>query len=426
MEPTQARMGLGACNAVSTGADAGLESNFEEGSGRTHARSTLANHEDFLPITSLDPSCRVLHVGKFYPPHMGGIETHLQSLCTELQTAVDLRVIVSSDDGRASEERHEGFPIYRVPTRLHVASTPLCPGMIAKIRACDSDIIHLHLPNPMAVLAYLASGHRGRLVVTYHSDMVRQRILATLFEPFLHAALRRSSAIIATSPNYVQTSPILAPYRDRCHVIPLGVRIQDFDRCDPSLAESVRAKYGDRLVVSVGRLVYYKGFEYLIQAMPQVRGTLLLVGEGPLRTDLQALAAKLGVASRVHFLGKIDHQTLVSCYHASQVFVFASIARSEAFGIAQVEAMAAGMPVVNTQLDSGVPFVSQHERTGLTVPPRDPEGLAIAINRLLGDERLRSSFAEAASLRAHQEFSVETMAARTLELYSTVMAGRAA
>ena len=364
---------------------------------------------------------KVLHVGKFYPPHMGGMETHLQALCGQLRKSVDLRVIVSSDDRSEAEETLSGVRVNRVPTRLMLASTPLCPGMISKLRASQSDIVHLHFPNPMAVLAYLASGHEGRLVVTYHSDMVRQKFLGPMFEPLLHLALRRSAAIIVTSPNYLNTSSILARHRDRCEVIPLGIPLEEFERDKGKSVTAVREQYGDRLIVSVGRLVYYKGFEYLIRAMTGVQGKLLIVGEGPLRLKLSALAAELKIADRVVFMGKIDHQLLVSCYHAAKVFAMPSILRSEAFGLVQVEAMAAGLPVVNTQLDSGVPYVSLHQQTGLTVPPRDPDALAAAINQLLDDGNLRESFGRAARLRAEQEFSVEVMADRTLSLYDKVM-----
>jgi rhamnosyl/mannosyltransferase len=155
--------------------------------------------------------------------------------------------------------------------------------------------------------------------------------------------------------------------------------------------------------------------------MTHVRGNLLIIGEGPLRGALSALARELGVADRVHFMGKISHELLVACYHAAKVFVLASILRSEAFGIAQVEAMAAGLPVVNTQLDTGVPFVSIHEQTGLTVPPADPDALAEAVNRLLDNPDLRASLGVAAALRAHQEFSLDAMTARTMSLYQHVM-----
>jgi glycosyltransferase involved in cell wall biosynthesis len=366
---------------------------------------------------------KVLHVGKFYPPHMGGIETHLQALCGELRGSVDLRVIVASDDDRPVEETIEGVRVSRVPTWLTVASTPLCPAMVRGIGRSGADIVHIHLPNPTAVLAYLASGHRGRLVVTYHSDTVRQKVLGPLFAPFLHQALRRASAIIATSPDYRRTSSVLSHHLERCHVIPYGIAVEQFERPDPAAVAEVRERYGERLILSVGRLVYYKGFEYLIRAMQQVRGRLIIIGDGPLRQKLQQLVADLGLGDKVVLAGEIQNAQVTAYYHAADLFALASIARSEAFGIVQIEAMAAGIPVVNTALDSGVPFVSLHDKTGLTVPPENPDALAAALNRLLDDQKLRQSLGRAASLRARQEFSLEKMTSSTLALYETVAAG---
>ena len=173
-------------------------------------------------------------------------------------------------------------------------------------------------------------------------------------------------------------------------------------------------------MISVGRLVYYKGFDVLIRAMASVRGKLVIVGDGPLRGELQGLAAQLGVTDKVVFAGEINNAGVMPYYHAADLFALASVARSEAFGIVQIEAMAAGLPVVNTSLDSGVPFVSLDGQTGLTVPPENPTALAGAINRLLDDDGLRQSLGQAGVRRARQEFSLDTMLRRTLELYQTV------
>ncbi len=384
----------------------------------------LESSSDRSPASPSAPAgLRVLQVGKYYPPHMGGIETHLRALSGELRKSVDLRVIVASDGREQVDQMQDGVSISRIPTRLTLASTPLCPGMISAIRRSTADIIHIHWPNPTAVLAYLASGHSGRLVVTYHSDTVRQKILGALFEPYLHRTLLRSSAIIATSPEYRATSPILARYLDRCHVIPYGIELEQFERCDAAAVAEVRERYGDRLVLAVGRLVYYKGFEQLIRAMQHIRGKLIIIGDGPLRGKLQDLAAAPELKGKVVFAGEIQNQHVTPYYHAAQVFALPSVARSEAFGIVQIEAMAAGLPVVNTQLDSGVPFVSLHDQTGLTVPPANPEALAGAINRLLDDVNLRQSLGRNAILRARQEFSLDVMVSRTLALYQHV-AGR--
>jgi rhamnosyl/mannosyltransferase len=241
-----------------------------------------------------------------------------------------------------------------------------------------------------------------------------------LFAPYLQAALRRSSAIITSSADYQRSSDPLSDHLDRCHVIPYGIDLTQFEYADPVAVREIRRQHGERLVLSVGRLVYYKGFEYLIRAMTRVDGTLLIVGEGPLRGDLEQLTRELGVTAKVKFLGGVPD--VIPYYHASDLFALASIARSEAFGIVQIEAMAAGLPVVNTKLDSGVPFVSVHGQTGFTVPPRDPVALAEAINRLLDDSELRQAYGRAARIRAEQEFSLDTMVHRTLSLYKSVVA----
>lgn len=360
-------------------------------------------------------------MGKYYPPYMGGIETHLQALSRELAKAVDLRVIVSNNQSRTAREVPDGVNLLRVATPMTLFSTPLCPAMVSAIRNASAEVIHIHLPNPTAVMAYLASGHRGKAIFTYHSDTVKQKVLGLLFQPLLDAALRRASAVIATSPNYLATSPVLATVRDRCHVIPYGIDLTQFEHSDPAVVGQIRRQYGERLVISVGRLVYYKGFEYLIRAMKQVNGKLLIVGDGPLRADLERLASELGIAEKIGFLGEVQNERVIPYYHAAQIFALASVARSEAFGIVQIEAMASGLPVVNTALDSGVPFVSLDGQTGLTVPPADPDAMAAALNRLLDDADLRRAFGSAGIRRAQQEFSLDTMVGRTLELYRSVM-----
>jgi glycosyltransferase involved in cell wall biosynthesis len=383
--------------------------------------SHLANPESTAipPPDATTRRLKVLQVGKFYPPHMGGIETHLQALCGELCKLADVRVTVASDNRTGSEELLDGVRVTRVPTQFTLAAAPICAGMVANIRDSGADIVHIHLPNPTAVLAYLASKHRGHLIASYHSDTVRQRFLGAAFEPFLHAALRRSSAIVAASAEYQRTSPVLARYQDRCHVIPYGIAVDQFQNFDPAAVARIRKQYGERLVLAVGRLVYYKGFEYLVRAMTQVNGNLLIVGDGPLRGKLGDLTTQLGLGDKVHFAGNVPGD-LTPYYHAADLFALPSVARSEAFGIVQIEAMAAGKPVVNTQLASGVPYVSLDQLTGLTVPPADPNALAAALNRLLDHADLRQSLGQAARSRARQEFSLETMTSRMMALYEKV------
>jgi glycosyltransferase involved in cell wall biosynthesis len=358
---------------------------------------------------------RVLHIGKYYPPYRGGMESHLESLSNELNRLVDLEVIVANTSWRTVNEIVDGIKVTRVGKLFDLQSAPICPDLVRKIRASKSDIIHIHWPNPSAVLAYLASGHRGRLVITYHSDVVRQRTLAAAFTPLLRAVLKRAAAIIVSSPNYIDGSYVLPEFRDRCRVIPFGVSGDYFDQFDPQAVKRIRAEYGPRIVLGVGRMVYYKGFEHLVRAMTEVDGHLLLIGRGPLREPLTQLAEAIGVTENVTFLSEVND--IRPYYQAADVFALSSVMRSEAFGIVQLEAMACGKPIVNTQLDSGVTFVSPHGVSGLTVPPADAAALGASINELLDNPEWRAQLGAGARARVAQDFTVEKMVQSTFELY---------
>jgi glycosyltransferase involved in cell wall biosynthesis len=368
-------------------------------------------------MTAVRP--RVLHVGKFYPPYKGGMETHLETLCLGLRPHVDLRVVVANTERRRLDEVIDQIPVTRLGTLVNLGAAPYTPGLGRFIRREDADIVHLHFPHPTAILAYLRSGHQGRLIVTYHSDIVRQRVLGLAFRPILHRALSRASAIICTSPDYVASSPVLTAHRERCHVLPFGIATDRFARVDDEEVRRIRGRHGDRLVLAVGRLVSYKGFEYLIRAMAEIRGRLVLVGDGPLRGALEQLAREIGVAERVAFLKRVDDVN--PYYHAADVFALPSVARSEAFGLVQLEAMAAGIPVVNTKLASGVPYVSPHGVTGFTVPPGDPGAMARAITRLLDDPSLRRQLGSTGRTRARETFGVHAMVQQTLAVYHAAL-----
>jgi rhamnosyl/mannosyltransferase len=363
----------------------------------------------------------VLHVGKFYPPHMGGMETHLQALCGELNKSITVRVIAANDSRHHREDVIDGVRVTRLAQLFSVGSAQVCSGMARSISEARADIVHIHLPNPIALLAYLISGHQGRLVLSWHSDIVRQRILGRALVPIERRSLARAAACIATSPNYVESSPMLREHRSLCRVIPYGIPLEPFSHYDQTAVARIRERYGPRMILAVGRLIYYKGFEYLVRAMAHVGGRLVIVGDGPLREMLENEARTLGVRNRIFFAGEIQNHTLAPYYQAAEVFVLPSVARSEAFGIVQLEAMACGTPVVNTHIESGVPFVSLDGVTGITVPPRSPEQLAAAINRLLDDPHLRARYSAAALHRARGEFSVEKMTKRTLEVYYEVL-----
>ena len=360
------------------------------------------------------------HIGKFYPPHMGGIETHLQTLSNELRRSLMVNVIVANKARERRQEIVDGVAVTRLANLATVRSMPLCPHLATAIRSVRSDIVHLHLPNPAALIAYLMSGRRGPLVLTWHSDILRQKLLSRVLMPLHRWFVRNATQCIATSPDYIGSSPVLSVSRPHCRVIPYGIPLERFAAPHNEAAE-LRRRFGPRIVLAVGRLIYYKGFEYLMRAMAHINGKLVLIGDGPLRRSLERDVCEAGIGERVFFAGEIDNCKLAPYYHAAEVFVLPSVARTEAFGIVQLEAMACGKPVVNTRLATGVPFVSVDGLTGITVPPCDPASLAQAITRLLNDAELRACYGAAAIRRVRSEFTAERMAARTLALYREIV-----
>jgi glycosyltransferase involved in cell wall biosynthesis len=362
----------------------------------------------------------VLHIGKFYPPHSGGIETYVQDLATRQAKQFQVNVIVANEGAAKSQSIDNGVIVTRIPRLATVASMPICPTLIHAIRRCPADIVHIHTPNPAAALAFLLSGHRGKLVITHHSDTLGRKFLRKISDPFVLRAMQKAEAIIVTSHRYLDSSDELACFRDKCHVIPLGIDLSRFAVRYENKIREIKAKFGDRIVLAVGRLVSYKGFDYLIDAMARVRGFLIVLGDGPEMERLQHLAVEKNVSNRV-IIQRVNRTDIPSFYHASDVFALPSISRQESFGIVQLEAMAAGLPVVNTMIDSGAPEVSIDGQTGITVPAKDSVVLAKAIESLLDDAKMRHQFGVAARIRVNEKFTADRMAKDSIALYREVL-----
>jgi glycosyltransferase involved in cell wall biosynthesis len=361
----------------------------------------------------------ILHVGKYYPPHVGGMETHVRDLVSHQSAQMRVEVVVAGDGPVTKAELLDGARVTRVAAFGTVASQPICPSLPWNLSGRDEQIVHMQMPNPWAALSFLMSRHKGTLVITHQSDTLGRPILNRMTRPFVRRAMNRARAIIVTSTGYLESSEELTDFRGKCHVVPLGIEIRAYESDTLEQARDIRAKYGNRLILAVGRLVPYKGFEFLIRAMADIDATLVLIGRGRLEHELKMLIESMGLQSKIHLLGQV--KDVAPYYKAAQIFVLPSITRAEAFGLVQVEAMAAGIPVVNTDLESGVPEVSVDGVTGITVPPKDSIALARAINFLLENDETRRKYGEAASRRAHEKFSATRMAENTLNVYESVL-----
>ncbi len=367
---------------------------------------------------------RVLHLYKDYAPVFGGIENHIRVLCQGLLAAgVDARVLVTNTGRRTVRETIDGVPVTKTGRQANLSSAPLSLGFLPEVwkQEKGADIAHAHAPYPPGELAHLFLGRASRFVMTYHSDIVKQRILGALYAPLLRLILKRADLIAVSNPVSIQSSPFLQPLAEKCRVIPFGQDISRF-RSTPQRAQAAadwQARYGNQpLLLFVGRLRHYKGVDVLIRAMHDVPDAqALIVGVGPEEAACRALAQSEGVATKVHFLGEVSDEEIAVLYQAASIFVLPSTNRAETFGIVQIEAMASGLPVICTELGTGTSFVNRHNETGQVVPPNDPAALARAINHILQNPGLAQDMGRAGLRRAELEFSSPVMVQRTLDFY---------
>jgi glycosyltransferase involved in cell wall biosynthesis len=367
---------------------------------------------------------RVLHVYKDYYPVVGGMENHIRLLARgAARRGLEITVLVTSPTGKTEVAEMEGVRVIKAGRLATVASTPISFALFSWMRQLRPDITHLHFPYPWGELAHLTFGQSQRTVITYHSDIVRQKGLLKLYRPFLWRVLARADRIIATSPNYVRSSPYLSEVSQKCTVIPLGIDLEPFLQPRTEEVRRLREQYGSPLLLFVGLLRYYKGLDHLLRAMRDIEARLLVVGSGPMAEEWQTLVGELGLTEKVFFAGRVLDEELPAYFQACDIFVLPASHRSEAFGVVQVEAMACGKAVVSTELGTGTSYVNVDGQTGLVVPPRDARELALAINRLLADEQLRTTMGERGRERSRQEFSQDVMIDRVIELYDSLLPG---
>lgn len=362
---------------------------------------------------------RILITGKAYAPHIGGIETVMQQTAEAMRKYAKVRVLCCRDTlGMTQRERVHGVPVTYAGSFGTFASCPVSLSYFGEFRrkVMLADVVELHLPFPLCDLALLLSGYRGRVVVAWHSDIVRQKRLLRLYRPLMRWLLRRADAILVATEAHITSSRALRDFREKCVIVPYGI--------DPALYE-IRPHlhpFADFLydkdakkILFAGRLVYYKGTDVLLEAFANLKANaeLFFAGTGVLEDDLRARAVTLGIAERVHFLGRRMTPELRDFFADCDIFVLPSVADSEAFGIVQLEAMVNGKPVINTALPTGVPHVSLDGETGITVPPNDAAALTDAMERLLADDALCAQYGRAARERVLREFTLQTVTEQT-------------
>lgn len=362
---------------------------------------------------------RVLQVNKMYYPATGGVERLVQQIAEGLNERTDMKVLVCRKKGKGQTDVINGVEVHRASSLGVYFSMPVSFSFFRQLRQMsrDCDVIHLHMPFPLGDLGILLSGFKGKVVVSWHSDVVRQKKLMILYRPIMERLLKRADAIIVATRGHIDGSAYLGPYKDKCVVVPYGVS----EYLRKKAEESAPKKYvpgAPTEFLFVGRLVYYKGCDVLLRAFARVpNARLVMVGNGILLEELQKLADELGISSRVRFETDLPDSKMALAFEQCDVFVLPSVERSEAFGLVQIEAMAYGKPVINTWLKSGVPYVSLNGKTGCTVNPGDVEALAEVMKKLAADPALREQYGKAAKERVKTHFTTELMLDQLMKVY---------
>lgn len=375
---------------------------------------------------------KIIQTNKAYYPKVGGIETTITNLSEGLVKNHGASVQVLTCNSQLSYKKIRkninGVDVIFLPTFGFVASLPISIHYLASLKKLQGDILHVHEPFPWADLSYIYSKkirkNFSKLVVSWHSDIVRQKWALTFYRPYIHNFLKMADRILVSNNNLIEFSEYLPDYKSKCEVIPLGAKLdwvnQSGNRRDR--VQKIKSEFRVPMVLFVGRLVYYKGIQYLIDAMNQVPNvSLVIIGSGPLKKELLNQIHNFHLENRIHIIPEVDEETLYSFYEACDLLVLPSVEKSETYGIVQIEAMACGKPVICTELKTGTTFINQHETTGLVVPPRDSKALAEAIRKLASINELRFKLGQNAKQRALVEFTTEKMVDRTFKVYEDLL-----
>jgi glycosyltransferase involved in cell wall biosynthesis len=365
---------------------------------------------------------KILHLGKFYPPVRGGMETVLQTLCRGELLTVQTSALVMNRSRKTTHDVVDGVPVTRVASLLTIGAVAVAPTLPLWLARAEADLLVLHEPNPMALLAYFVARPRAPLIIWFHSEVVRPGWRYRIFyRPLLEFALRRVSRVVVASPPMAD-APALTAYRSKCVVIPYGL---DVDRYQPTAsvaarADELRERATSPILLFVGRLVRYKGLDVLLRAFPGLDARLVIVGDGPVRGTLETMVRELHIGDRVHLAGQVTDEERLAWLHACAALVLPSTTRQEAFGMVQLEAMLCGRPVVSTDMPTGVPWVNAHGETGFVVPAGDVASLRAALERLVGNAELRHALGAAGRTRVLNRFTADRMCSSTLALYHDV------
>lgn len=368
---------------------------------------------------------RVVHLGKYYPPDKGGIENVTQNIAEGIASKRFLITVICFKSTKIKKNKSPPFVrILRAPVLATIKSQPigiryffLCLYYIKR-----SDIVHLHAPNLLASMSILFLNKKTRLITHWHSDIINKGLLEKIVAPLQNILLNKSDTILVTSKAYFNSSKTLAPYKNKIDIVPIGIPDISVGIKNHKLPLDLEKKIeGKKIILSVGRLVHYKGFELLIHASKFLSPNTIIIiaGNGPLKMVLKNLVLHTKSSDRILLLNKISTDHLHALYKKASLFCLPSINRSEAFGVVLLEALAFGLPIISTKIKgSGTSWVNKHEETGLVVKNNDSKSIALACNRILNSKSLRNKFSKGSRKRYLQLFTIKKFLNRIRGIYN--------
>jgi glycosyltransferase involved in cell wall biosynthesis len=363
---------------------------------------------------------RVLHFYKsYFPDTFGGAETVINEIArSTANLGIETEVLSLSRSPAANSVYVDGHWAKKARLDFEYASTGFSLSVLGEFarRARSVDLVHYHFPWPLMDVAHFFARVRTPTVVTYHSDVVRQQRLLALYEPLMHRFLKSVTHIVGTSPNYRNSSPVLQRYSDKVSIIPIGARRPPTDGISDATKAAWHARLGERFFLFVGALRYYKGLSFLLDAAATTGYPVAIVGKGELSADLAEQVRRRSLGN-VHMLGEVRETEKAALLESAYAFVFPSHLRSEAFGVALLEAAAFGRPLISCEIGTGTSYVNADGETGLVIAPADAGALAAAMTRLWEDRQLVERLGSSAQRRYERLFTVDLMGASYASLY---------
>jgi len=363
---------------------------------------------------------KVLHVYKsYYPDTVGGIEQVIAQLCTALHAIGDeSRIFTLSPSADPPVLSRSEGEVHRSRTTVQISSNPLSIPAFAEFRRQVqwADVVHYQFPWPFADLLHFAGGVRKPTVVSYQSDIVRQKVLLHAYAPLMYRFLRDADAVVATSPHYRDSSPVLSQLDRKVRVIPNGIDEASYPEPGRDRVTAWREILGEGFFLFVGVLRYYKGLETLLRSAQGFEGRIVIAGTGPEAKPLQEYAARHRI-DNVRFVGAVSDADKVSLLRLARAFVFPSHLRSEAFGMSLLEAAMHARPMICCEIGTGTSYINVDGETGFVVPPEDPAALQDAMHRFLREPELAAQMGAAARARFTSHFTAQAMARSYHELY---------